>query len=194
MTEKVWAAVFGGVRGSRVLKIEYTRPDWKRPRLRTLEPIHVTSLGGEWYLIARRKGESALQHFALSRVQSAELLQERFEPPPFDPKEYFKDRFDRFVDRRGRVYPVVVRFSRAASLWALERPWHPRQQTRRHADGSATLSFPAPSLEEVKRWVLQWGAEAEVLRPKELRETLAKEARAMARRYRSAEPRYGGGS
>ncbi|MCZ6603111.1 MAG: WYL domain-containing transcriptional regulator [Planctomycetota bacterium] len=184
VSERVWDVIFKGLRGSRILKIEYARPDWKSPQERTIEPIHVASLGGEWYLVARRRGEARLRHFALSRIRSAELSSEAFEPPEFHPDEYFKDRFSRFVDRKGRTHQVAVRVTKATAPWALEREWHSKQKITRGKDGSATLSFPAPSLEEVRRWVLQWGADAEVLRPPELRRMVAKEVMAMRRAYR----------
>jgi predicted DNA-binding transcriptional regulator YafY len=38
--------------------------------------------------------------------------------------------------------------------------------------------------EEIKRWILTWGAQAEVLSPKSLREELRREAEALARNYR----------
>ena len=63
---------------------------------------------------------------------------------------------------------VAVRFAKSAAPWILERQWHPKQKVKHHRDGSITLSFPAPALYEVKRWVLSWGAEAEVVGPKEL--------------------------
>ncbi|MBI2193605.1 MAG: WYL domain-containing protein [Planctomycetes bacterium] len=50
-------------------------------------------------------------------------------------------------------------------------------------DGSVTLSFPAPNLEEVKRWVLQWGAGAEVIKPHELRKAVRLEALRLARSH-----------
>jgi predicted DNA-binding transcriptional regulator YafY len=58
-----------------------------------------------------------------------------------------------------------------------------------NTDGSVLLSFPAPSIYEVKRWVLPWGGDAEVLEPASLREALAAEARSLQARYAAAERR-----
>jgi predicted DNA-binding transcriptional regulator YafY len=39
--------------------------------------------------------------------------------------------------------------------------------------------------EEIKRWILTWGAHAVVLAPESLREDLRREAEALKRNYRS---------
>ncbi|TET45729.1 WYL domain-containing protein, partial [candidate division TA06 bacterium] len=55
---------------------------------------------------------------------------------------------------------------------------------KKHKDGSLSLSFPAPALYEVKRWILQWGQEAEALEPKELRQSIAEDVQKLAKRYK----------
>ena len=101
----------------------------------------------------------------------------------FDPEEYFSNRFGRYVGKPGVVHNVAIRFTKSAVPWMLERRWHPKQKVKKHRDGGITLSFPAPALYEVKRWVLSWGAEAEVLRPKELRDEVVSEARGLVRSH-----------
>jgi len=72
-------------------------------------------------------------------------------------------------------YRVRILFNRAAAPYAKERQWHPTQQIKDRADGSAILSFTTNHLFEVKRWVLSWGSDAVVLDPPELVEQVKKE-------------------
>lgn len=65
------------------------------------------------------------------------------------------------------------------SPWVLERQWHPQQKVKKECGGSILLCLPAPDLYEVKRWVLQWGGEAEVLAPEDLRYELRKDTAGM---------------
>ncbi len=62
----------------------------------------------------------------------------------------------------------------------LERQWHSKQKISKHRDGSLTLSFPSPSLYEAKRWVLQWGKNARVIEPEDLRRQTKGEIAPMA--------------
>lgn len=83
----------------------------------------------------------------------------------------------------GAVHDVAIRFTAHAAPGVLERRWHPHQSVERRKDGSIVLSFPAPSLYEVQRWALQWGGDAEVLRPRALRAAVAKEAARLRKLY-----------
>ncbi len=181
--EAVWTAVVRALRGCRVLRMQYRRPDWDRARPRVVEPVHVASVRGEWYVVARKRGEALLRQFTMSRIVRAEVARERFEPEEFDPEAFFAGRFDRWVDSKGRTWTVEVRFTAKAAPWVLEREWHPQQEVRRHRDGGATLVFPAPNLEEVKRWVLQWGGEAEVTAPARLRAAVISEIAIAKEKY-----------
>ena len=67
--------------------------------------------------------------------------------------------------------------------YAVERNWHPSQKVITHPDGSCTLEFLAQNLDEIKRWVLPYGAGAEVIDPPELRRRVMEELRQTLRGY-----------
>ena len=58
-----------------------------------------------------------------------------------------------------------------------ERRWHPSQEVKelKGKDRSVELTFEIASFEEITRWVLSWGGQAEVIAPKKLRERVAEE-------------------
>ena len=62
----------------------------------------------------------------------------------------------------------------------IDQEWHPKQVVRLRRDGTLELRFAAKGLEEVKRWILSWGAEVTVLQPQALRDTIRAEVRRMA--------------
>jgi predicted DNA-binding transcriptional regulator YafY len=187
ISEDVWLPIFQALRGSRVLRIWYKAVDWRRAHTRDLEPVHLACIAEEWYLIAYDRGVKELRNFAVSRIQSVESGDEVFEGHEFDPEAYFANRFGRFVGKAGEAHRIAVLFGKDVAAWVAERVWHPEQRIRRHRDGTLTLSFPAPSLYEVKRWVLQWGAEAEVLEPEELRDAVRKDVEGLRSRYRTGD-------
>lgn len=168
MSEKVWTDVVRALRGCRVLRIVYAPVGSADAETRDVEPIHMACIADEWYLVAHCRERDAMRHFSIARITSAKPMTETFEPPDFDPEEYFSNRFGRFIGEPGKTYNVVVKFAKTAAPWVLERTWHPKKKVKRHRDGSLTLSFPAPALYEVKRWVLSWGSEAKVMKPKQL--------------------------
>jgi predicted DNA-binding transcriptional regulator YafY len=170
--------------GKRVLKFRYKVPEWRTGQTREVEPLHLACIADEWYLIAYDRGVQDLRHFAVARVQRVvDESGERFEPRAFDPERYFANRFGRFVGKDGEHVEVAIKFRKDVAAWTTEREWHARQKVRKHADGTLTLSFPSPSLDEVKRWVLQWGSAAEVIEPAELRQQVKDELEEMKRNY-----------
>jgi len=181
--EAVWVALFRALRGDRVVSLAYRPPDQARASARTVEPLHLACIGEEWYLVARDRQDRELRNFAVSRIRSVDVRDEVFDSAPFDPEAYFANRFGRFVGKPNEIHDVRVRFSKDAAPWVLERRWHPQQKVQKHKDGRVTISFPAPSLYEVKRWVLSWGEEAEVLEPEVLRREVAEVLQKALGRY-----------
>jgi predicted DNA-binding transcriptional regulator YafY len=72
----------------------------------------------------------------------------------------------RKVRGKGPAKTVRLRFAPKAARYVREKKsWHPTQKFQEHPDGSLTMTFRVNQLLEVKRWVLSWGADCEVLRP-----------------------------
>jgi len=65
-------------------------------------------------------------------------------------------------------YEVVIQFNPHAADLIREKKWHESQQLRELKGGGAELKLKLSSLPEIERWVLSWGGDAKVLKPKEL--------------------------
>jgi len=85
----------------------------------------------------------------------------------------------------GDKDPVLVRlrFSPAVTRRVRESIWHPLESVEDTEDGGCLWSAEVAEPREMLPWVRGWGADCEVLEPKELREALEKEVRKMARVY-----------
>ena len=67
-------------------------------------------------------------------------------------------------------------FAPDAAGRAGEMVWHRTQTTEKRPDGSLVVGMELSDLREVKRWILSWGSECEVVEPKELRGMVRNEA------------------
>jgi predicted DNA-binding transcriptional regulator YafY len=83
----------------------------------------------------------------------------------------------------AELFIAAVRFEASAATYVAERSWSEGQRVARHKDGRITLTFTARSRPEVIAWVLGFGDAAEVLSPPWLRERIAAQAAALAKRY-----------
>ena len=179
---EVWEAVSQGLRRKRRLAIRYQKPGARAPAEREVDPYHLTSYQGEWYLLAHCHRRDAKLTFAVSRISEARLLELHFAVPTgFNPAALSGKSFG--IMRGKKEYTVRLRFSSQAAPYILERTWHPAQQLARHRDGGVTLTLPVSELLEIKRWVLSWGAEAKVLKPRELARLIQVELAEMAAIY-----------
>jgi predicted DNA-binding transcriptional regulator YafY len=70
-----------------------------------------------------------------------------------------------------------------------ERRWHTSHVLERQPDGSLIARMQLSSLAEVKRRVMWWGMDREVLEPKELREMIAEETHEMRCRLQASDTR-----
>ncbi len=171
------------VRNHHQLDLVYYSASSNRTEQRTVDPYHLASIAGDWYLIAFCHLRNATLTFAAQRIRKLQIRDDTFIPDPaFDISKYLGDGF-RGMRGTGEPQTVRLRFTPQAARYVREKQWHPTQKIHEHADGSLTLLFRVNHLLEVKRWVLSFGADCEVERPKELRAEIERDIRAMLANY-----------
>jgi hypothetical protein len=81
---------------------------------------------------------------------------------------------------RGDLVTVRVIFARALAPYIRERLWHPSQKLHELADGRVEMTLHVADTLEVRRWILGYGVQAEVVEPAGFREALRVEAEGVA--------------
>jgi predicted DNA-binding transcriptional regulator YafY len=171
------------VRESRQLELDYWTASRDEACRRVVDPYHLVSIEGDWYLIGHCHLREEVRIFAPSRVRALRETGERFErPADFRVGDYLDGTF-RVYRGQGQPFRVRLRFTAKAARYVREREWHPTQQLREQRDGGLILTIRVNHLFEVKRWVLSYGASCEVLEPEELRQQLQEETRQMQGQY-----------
>jgi len=179
---EIWEKVFDALRQSRALKMQYQVPGHASPSEREVDPYHVVSYQGEWYLIAYCHFRKKILTFAISRIKNAEVLNTHFEiPRDFDFEKFTGSHFGIYWGEKE--YKVRIKFSPEVAPLIKERTWHPTQQIKENKDGSIILSFRTNYLLEVKRWVLSWGVGVTVLLPNELMKEVKTELKIALKNY-----------
>ncbi len=148
---------------------------------RTVDPYKVWFYDETFYLIGycHLRGDTRL--FAVDRIESITLLETHFDlPQGFDAEQFMQSSFGVF---RGEPVKVQIRFSPESAGYIKEKIWHPSQVIALQPDGSVIFSAVVAGIEEIKIWILKWGAAAEVLAPEALRRQIADEARAVWDKY-----------
>ena len=146
--------------------------------------IEPYAVGRTVHVIGWRTPPGAIRTFKVERIRTITLLENQAYqiPPDFDPREYLKDTWGIwYTDREPEQ--VVLCFSRKVAARVRETQWHHTEQVTEGRDGSLLWQARIAEWQEMLPWIRGWGADCEVLEPKELRETLTGEAKAMAEKY-----------
>jgi predicted DNA-binding transcriptional regulator YafY len=164
----------------RTLRTHYYSASRDREDTRDIDPYHLTLHDGGLYLVAHCHLRDDLRIFAVERMRTVELTCRRFEVPrAFDPAKYLAGAWGML---RGDAVTVRVIFARSLARYIRERVWHASQKLRELADGRVEMTLSVADTREVRRWILGFGVEAEVVAPEALREGLRREAEQMAGR------------
>jgi predicted DNA-binding transcriptional regulator YafY len=167
------------------LRIVYYGAHRDEMTTRIVQPYHLLNWRGEHYLIGWCELRQDFRQFFLGRIREWEVL----EPPAayrrdatFDVGTYLARGFG----LKHGEQPVRVRvwFSPYQARWIRERQYHETQESEERDDGSVVLTFRVAGVDEVRRWVLSFGAEAEVLEPELLRNQIAAEIENLRKTYK----------
>jgi predicted DNA-binding transcriptional regulator YafY len=164
----------------RTLRTRYYSASRDSEDTRALDPYHLTLHNGGLYLVAHCHLRDAVRIFAVERMRTVELTRSRFDvPPDFDAEKYLAGAWGIL---RGDLVTVRVIFARSLARYIRERLWHPSQKLRDLPDGRVEMTLVVADTLEVRRWILGYGVQAEVVAPEGLREALRREVEQMANR------------
>jgi predicted DNA-binding transcriptional regulator YafY len=165
----------------KAIEIVYYTMSRKKETRRKVAPYKIWYFDGTFYLIGNCGLRQDIRIFALDRIRALEQTDESFEMPEnFEGDDFMKSSFGVFVGE-----PVRVRIEFAADIadYIREKVWHETQKIEPQRDGSIVFEAEVAGTEEIKFWVLKWGAKARVLTPESLREEMRLEAEAMLQNY-----------
>lgn len=171
----------------RVVEIEYGPGVYdtaKGARSTRVHPyaIEPSALTRALYLIGFDEERGARRTFKVERILQASITPESFAGSSAAIARELLSAWDVISDEPA--VRIVIRFSPEVAQRVSETTWHPTQEMVRAADGSLTWSARVSGLREVRSWILGWGAEAQVLEPSALRDSIGEELARAATRYR----------
>lgn len=172
----------------RRIRIKYASRASGRTTEREVDPYALVFRKHSWYLIAKCLTRQEVRKFKVSRILSVMFTQLHFpEPKDFSLEEYTRGWWEVFG---GELVNVAVRFSRRIAGLIRERAPRPGQTIQELPGGEVIYRVTVRGIQEISWWIMGYGADAEVLDPKELRELIRSNAEKMVKLYsRRARPR-----
>jgi len=140
---------------------------------REVDPYGLIHHGETWYLVGYCHLRQGMRHFRLERIEDLKTLPRSFERPA---------EFTLAEKEDDRDVTVRVLFDGAVARWVREEPLFFQDSVEERGD-DLLVTYRVRQLDEIVRWLLGWGAQAQVLEPAALRHLLASEAQAMLAIY-----------
>jgi predicted DNA-binding transcriptional regulator YafY len=178
----------------RQIKFKYLKPGgsgtW-RDNTVSIYFCEISRTNLDHYIIGyEHEFHHGIRTFKLSRIKQAELLETTYQTPSdFNPAKYFGNAWGIIGESDGQSISIRLRFA-AAVLHRLDEGGYPNMQTiQNHPEnGSRTIEVKAGTNKdgiplEVLVWARSWGANVEIISPKNLREIWLEDARELLRRY-----------
>jgi proteasome accessory factor C len=154
------------VRGRHKVRLLYKKGSGGAAESRMICPYTMVFTSGMWYVVAHCERAAALRVFRLDRVLNAQLEKETYDVPETFSIDAVMEQAKAFITGQP-VEKLKVRYSPRIARWIAER-----EGKTLAADGSLEMEHPLADRAWAVRHVLQYGAEAEVLAPADVCETV----------------------
>lgn len=166
----------------RICRMRYVSPVEPEAMELRIKPLALHFCSRAWYVFAQTDRHDQVRLFKLVRIEQLEptgqlfVRGKRFEPGAWIGKAWQ-------LIPEGREYGVELEFSAKVATNVMEVRWHPTQRQRRLDDGRCRMRFTVDGLNELAWWVCGYADQVKVLRPKALRQRVARMHREAAAHY-----------
>lgn len=183
--DRAFSLLSAAERASRSVSFSYRDKEGRVSR-RTVEPYGFVVSSGRVYCVAQDRSRGAIRTFAIDNIEEPEMLAATFaKPSDFDIEAYAASSISGVL-AGGETTEVRVRFDKRVAKAATAARVVADRTVERADDGSVEIAYRVGDVAELIRWVLGWGAQAEIIAPAAARADARALAGRIAERYATA--------
>ncbi len=173
--------ISAAIADKKIIEIVYYTMSRQKESRRKVAPYKIWFFEDSFYLIGACQMRRDIRIFALDRIKTIQPTETSFSlPDGLDIDQRLSDSFGVFL---GEAQRVRVRFSADVAGYIREKKWHKTQVIHDRKDGSIEFEARVAGIEDIKFWILKWGAKAQVLEPVSLRNEIRSEVQSMMDYY-----------
>jgi predicted DNA-binding transcriptional regulator YafY len=182
--ERAFALLSSAERASRSVRFSYLDKDRNRST-RTIDPYGFVIHAGRVYCVGYDHDRRDKRTFAIDSVSEPNVLVKTFvRPQGFRIEEYVAGSISG-VMHSAETTAVRVSFAPRVAKAAIAARVVGERRIDRHDDGSVDITYSVTDADELVRWVLGWGVQAEIVAPAHLRTRIAVLSREIFEKYAS---------
>jgi predicted DNA-binding transcriptional regulator YafY len=167
---------------SKQATLVYDSRSSERTKTYLIHPYRLAYAQGGLYLLAHVPEYGEIRTFAVPRIRSLSVLEERFTPMEALPDEAFPHSLG---VHSGPPERVEVEFDARVAEYVTQRHWHASQSIEAIADGRVRMRLDVCVDEALAAWVLGFGEHAHVVAPARFQADIAARLTQAAERYRT---------
>ncbi|MEO6835831.1 MAG: WYL domain-containing protein [Candidatus Tumulicola sp.] len=180
--DRAFALLSSAERVSRSVQFSYLDKDGNRSA-RTIDPYGFIINAGRVYCIGYDHARKDKRTFAIDNVSDPNVLVKTFvKPDGFRIEEYAAGSISGVL-HSGEATAVRVEFAPRVAKAAIAARVIAERQVERRDDGSVDITYRVTDVDELVRWVLGWGAQAEIVEPPAVRARMTALAAEVAAKY-----------
>ena len=172
-----------GMDETRWVELEYRGSAALTGSCQRLGPLGMIWHNGSLYLLAWSEKRGEVRNYKVDRMGAARLSVEEpttfTRPVNFNLEDWQKRAFGVYHGDGERTWEVRILFQPDAARYVSESWWHSSQRRIVRDDGCLELQLELGELSAVSKWILSFGARAQVLAPPELQQLIRDEATAI---------------
>ena len=173
--------LYEAIRERRSVNIEYNSFSSQQKIHHRLSPYAVLFRKRAWYVIGRSETFNRVLTFRINRIDSLAITNLGYRiPEDFSVQRYLDKSWD---VRLGPDTRAVILFAPRIAPLIQEVNWHPSQQIHKLKDGVIRFEVTVAGWQEIGWWILSWGDEATVVKPKALQKWIIRTATKMVKLY-----------
>lgn len=170
----------GAIEEHVMVDLTYQSEKATEPASRTVYPLGWVVHKNALYLVAHAPDHDERRLYKLDRVESALITKLQFQPPvDFSLDDFLTGAFGVYRGNGKAEITVRVRFLPNVARAVKEKQYHASQRLTPERSGSVLAEYKLGAVQEIKSWLLSWGANAVVLEPPSLVEEMRAEVEAL---------------
>ncbi len=177
------ADLLKAIKVRQIVNFNYTSFISEKTKKRTVVPLFLKEFRNRWYLISYSLEKNKITTFGLDRIADLILVEDYFiKPIDFNPEIYFKYSVG-ITAYDSSPEHIEFKIDKIGSKYLETQPLHPSQTLIKEGKNRNTYSLEVVISEELKRIILSYGNQIEVLKPEPFRKQIINEIMNMTERY-----------
>ncbi|MBK6525751.1 MAG: WYL domain-containing protein [Crocinitomicaceae bacterium] len=171
------------IKDKSIVTFDYAGYATEKAKARKVLPLLLKEYRNRWYLICFAMDKGKVITFGLDRIKNLLLTKEHhYKPVDFDPDHYFKHSIG-ITANETEPEEIHFKMDKVGSKYIESQPLHASQRLVKEGANRNTFELKVIVSEELKRTILSYGAQIEVIKPKALRSEIQSIANAMQETY-----------